>query len=127
VGWWGLFVFLALGLLLEAFQGFKIRSYLDVSNETRRAMFRLAHAHGTLVSLLNVVFALWATSRLAPAPARLLRAGACLSAALVLLPGGFFLGGFFSRSGDPGLGVLLVPMGAAFLLTGVWFARPEKR
>ena len=41
-------------------------------------------------------------------------------AASVLLPGGFFLGGIAFYSGDPGLGVLLVPVGAVLLLTAVF-------
>jgi hypothetical protein len=38
----------------------------------------------------------------------------------VCLPGGFFLGGVSFYSGDPGLGVLLVPVGAVLLLAGVF-------
>ncbi len=40
-------------------------------------------------------------------------------AALVLVPGGFFLGGLFIHDGDPGLGILLLPPGAALLFAGV--------
>ena len=36
----------------------------------------------------------------------------CLIWATVLIPGGFFLGGFATFGGDPGLGVWLVPIGA---------------
>jgi hypothetical protein len=36
--------------------------------------------------------------------------------ASVLLPGGFFLGGVVFYSGDPGVGIALVPVGAAALL-----------
>src|SRR5882672_7973847 len=43
LGWWSIFVFAGLGLLLESFHGFKLGAYLDVSNETRRLMWRLAH------------------------------------------------------------------------------------
>ena len=43
-----------------------------------------------------------------------------LLSALILLPGGFFLGGLVIYSGDPGLGILLVPLGALFLLSGVF-------
>ena len=39
-------VFGTLGLVLETLHGFKIGAYLDVSNETRRLMWRLAHVHG---------------------------------------------------------------------------------
>jgi hypothetical protein len=45
----------------------------------------------------------------------------CLIGALVLLPGGFFLGGIVVYGGDPGLGVLLVPIGAALFLAAVFF------
>jgi len=57
-GWWSLLLFTALGLGLESLHGFKVRAYLDVSNETRRLMWTLAHAHGALLSVLHVVFGL---------------------------------------------------------------------
>ena len=53
VGWWSLLLFATLGLVLESLQGFKVRAYLDVSNETRRLMWTLAHAHGTLVGIVT--------------------------------------------------------------------------
>ena len=53
-GWWSLLLFATLGLVLESLQGFKVRAYLDVSNETRRLMWTLAHAHGTLGGLLHL-------------------------------------------------------------------------
>ena len=37
----------------------------------------------------------------------------------VLMPVGFFLGGVWIYGGDPGLGVLLVPIGAAALFVAV--------
>ena len=40
-------------------------------------------------------------------------------AAGLILPMGFFLGGSFIYAGDPGLGILLVPLGAIFLLIAV--------
>ena len=45
-----------------------------------------------------------------------------LLAANVLLPAGFFLGGLFLHAGDPGLGILLVPLGAVALFLGVLLA-----
>ena len=45
-GWWALGFYLLLGLVLEAFHATKAGLYLDVGNETRRLLFRLAHAHG---------------------------------------------------------------------------------
>jgi hypothetical protein len=39
--------------------------------------------------------------------------------AAVLLPAGFFLGGIVIYDGDPGLGVWLVPIGAALLFYSI--------
>jgi hypothetical protein len=120
-GWWSLFVFATLGLSLELLHGFKVRAYLDVSNETRRLMWTLAHAHGTLLALVHVVFGL-CVATFPDFGARSLRLiSRSLMAASVLLPGGFFLGGIAFYSGDPGLGVLLVPVGAVALLTAVFY------
>ncbi len=119
VGWWSLLVFLTLGLVLEALSGFKVGLYLDVSNSTRRLMWTLAHAHGTLLSVLNLVFAL--SLRLAPdwKESRRATASRSLLGALALMPLGFFLGGARIHGGDPGLGVLLVPPGAFLLFVAV--------
>ena len=57
VGWWSFLLFATFGLVLESLQGFKIRAYLDVSNETRRLMWTLAHAHGVLIGVLHLCFA----------------------------------------------------------------------
>jgi hypothetical protein len=120
-GWWSLFVFATLGLSLELLHGFKVRAYLDVSNETRRLMWTLAHAHGTLLALVHIVFGL-CVAAFPDFSARSLRLiSRALMAASVLLPGGFFLGGIAFYSGDPGLGVLLVPVGAVALLTAVFY------
>lgn len=120
IGFWGLLFFLALGLGLEALHGYKVAFYLAVENEPRRLAWRLAHAHGTLLSLVNVVFGLTLESRHAPGAATAERASRLLLAATLLLPGGFLLGGFFVHGGDPGLGVLLVPLGALALFGAVW-------
>ncbi|HEV8547490.1 MAG TPA: hypothetical protein VGQ57_00655, partial [Polyangiaceae bacterium] len=119
LGFWGLAVFVTLGVLLEALHGFKVGFYLEVANEPRRLAWRLAHAHGTLLSLLNVVFGLTLDSRFTPEASRSARASRLLVLATVLVPAGFFLGGFFIAGGDPGLGVLLVPGGAVALLLAV--------
>ncbi|MBX3187296.1 MAG: hypothetical protein KF819_09780 [Labilithrix sp.] len=108
-GFWGLTAYIALGALLEIFHAFKVASYLDVGRETTRLLLRLAHAHGTLLSLVNVVFALTARAR----PEAVSRfASAALLSALVLLPAGFLLGGIWAHDGDPGIGIVLVPAGA---------------
>ncbi len=118
-GWWSLLVFLTLGLVLEAMHGFKVRWYLDVTNETRRLLWRLAHAHGTLLGLLNLAFA-GSLAILPRRPDRWKRiASRCLVGASVLMPSGFFLGGFVIYEGDPGLGILLLPIGAILLFVAV--------
>ena len=121
-GWWSLLAFLSLGAVLETFHGFKIGWYVDVSNETRRLMWTLAHTHGTLFSLVHVVFAL--SLRSSPGIRRgwLRVASPCLIGATLLLPGGFLLGGTVIYSGDPGVGILLVPLGALLLLIAVFLA-----
>jgi len=118
-GYLGLLVFLTLGVVLEALHAFKLGLYLDVESEPRRLAWRLAHAHGTLLSLINVVYGLTLDSRFAPERTVSERASRLLLVATLLLPGGFFLGGFFVHGGDPGPFVLLVPFGALALLAGV--------
>ena len=119
IGWWGLLLFLTLGLALEAFHGLKLGWYLDVDVSVRRLMLTLAHTHGTLLALVNLAFA-WAVSSHADwgGTSRTV-ASYCLGGATVLLPGGFFLGGIFIYSTDPGVGVLLVPLGGVLLLMGI--------
>jgi hypothetical protein len=119
-GWWSLLMFAALGLALESLHGFKVRAYLDVSNETRRLMWTLAHAHGTLLALIHIVFGLAVRAGAVPAAAGARPISMSLIAASVLLPGGFFLGGVAFYAGDPGVGVLLVPAGAVLLLFAVF-------
>jgi len=116
LGYGALAVFVTLGLALETLHAFKVGAYLDVGNETRRLMWRLAHAHGTLLALLHVVYAL--TMRAAPRTASSL-ASACLGAALLLIPGGFFLGGVTVHGGDPNPAVLAVPAGFVALVVAL--------
>ncbi|PYL08423.1 MAG: hypothetical protein DME33_07455 [Verrucomicrobia bacterium] len=116
-GWWSLLVFLCVGAVLEALHGFKIGWYVDVGNETRRLMFTLAHAHGTLLALVNVAAGLMVRTveRFTLRPS----VSFALIWAAILLPAGFFLGGIVIYDGDPGLGVWLVPIGALLLFYGV--------
>lgn len=116
-GWWSLLFWLALGLGLEALHGFKAGWYLDVGLEMRRLMLTLAHAHGTLLALVNLAagFTLRTVKGCElprPASWALLGAGG-------LLPLGFLLGGLKIHGGDPGVGVVLVPVGGLLLLYGV--------
>lgn len=115
-GLWGLAVFVVLGLVLESLHAFKAPFYLDAGQETARLLLRLAHAHGTLVCLINVVYALVLRAR--PEAASVV-GSTCMLASAFLLPLGFLLGGLFAHGGDPGLGVILVPPGALALAAGI--------
>ena len=78
-------------------------------------MWRLAHAHGTFMGIVHLVFA-WSTTLLPSWTISAQRmAGSLLTAASVLIPGGFFLGGLWHYEGDPGLGIVLLPIGAILL------------
>ena len=115
VGWWSLAGFGLLGLVLETLHGFKVPAYLDVPHETRRLMWTLAHAHGSLLGLVHI--ALSTTLRNAQFESRRIGAASTsLLAASVLLPVGFFLGGLQFYAGDPGIGIALVPVGAALTI-----------
>ena len=153
-GWWSLLVFLTLGIVLEAMHGFKVAWYINVGMETRRLMWRLAHAHGAFLGLVHVALAMSIhltcvvsptpptteahpsqASRQArrrnkadrgqskPGPKRITSwhhwASRSLMGASVALPGGFFLGGLVVRGGDPGLGILVLPVGALLLFLAV--------
>ena len=116
-GWWSLLIFLSLGGILEALHGFKIGWYVNVVNETRRLTFTLAHTHGTLLAVVNIVAGLTvrAVERFTLRPS----VSFGLIWAAILLPGGFFLGGLVIYDGDPGLGVWLVPVGATLLFYSI--------
>ncbi len=116
IGWWTLLLFLTLGIVLEAMHGLKLNYYLGVDAETRRLMWTLAHTHGTLIALIHLAYAL--TLRALPGSGGLWPSY-CLTGAGVLMPLGFFLGGLFHYSGDPGLGIFLVPPGGLLLFISV--------
>lgn len=115
-GFLTLTAFLLLGGLLEALHGFKVAWYVAPAAETRRLLWTLAHAHGTLAGLLHLAFAAAVAHLEAGRARRVASVGLTLGG--LLLPLGFFLGGLVVWGGDPGLGVALVPPGAALLLAG---------
>ena len=120
-GWWSLLAFLSFGIVLEVMHGLKIGWYLDVDTAPRRLMWTLAHAHGTLLALVHIGFALTVHTFPGPDDQQWRRtASPCLIGASILLPGGFFLGGVFIYGGDPGIGILLLPIGALLLLVAVF-------
>jgi hypothetical protein len=123
-GWILLAVSLPLGLTLEVLHGFKVRGYL--ASEVRREMWRLAHAHGTLLGLMCLAFAALAERHIADVDARRkisrdLRFGA------VLMPLGFFLGGILNYEGDPSLGITLVPIGGLLVISALLRAARTSR
>src|SRR5262249_59851681 len=94
-------------------------AYLDPSHRMRRLMWTLAHTHGTLLSVVNIVFAVGLAQFGRWTDRRLKLASVFLINALVLLPAGFFLGGIGHSEVDPSPGVLLVPVGALLLAAAV--------
>lgn len=111
-GWASLALFALGGLLLETAHGFKWPPLVD--HETRRLMWRLAHAHGALIGLLHLALAgQLAGDRFGPPVGP---ASPALIGAGVLMPAGFVLGGAWFYEGDPGLGIALVPLGAVALI-----------
>jgi membrane protein DedA with SNARE-associated domain len=80
-------------------------------------MFTLAHAHGTLLGLVNIAAGLTARNveRFELRPSL----SFALIWAAILLPVGFFLGGVLTYGGDPGLGIWLVPVGAMLLFYSI--------
>ena len=83
-------------------------------------MWTLAHTHGTLLSILNIVFALSVHQISSWKETTRTLASRCLLGALVFMPIGFFLGGVRIYGGDPGLGSALVLPGAFFLFLAVF-------
>ena len=111
-GWISLAAWIVFGLLIEGLIGFRSPALLDDS--VRREMFRLAHAHGTLLNLVLITAAICARLELIRL-GRLTSLG--LRTAVILLPIGFLLAGIWHFKDDPGVAILLVPLGALLLLT----------
>jgi hypothetical protein len=114
-GWLLLAIALPFGVTLEGLHGFKVQAYL--ASEMRREMWRLAHAHGTLLGILCLVAAVVADAHIPEAIRG--RVLAMVRWGAVLMPLGFFLGGVLNSEGDPSLGILLVPPGALLLVVAL--------
>jgi len=110
-GWISLALWIAFGILIEGFSAFRSPAYLD--DAVRREMFRLAHAHGTLLNLVLLGAAICGRLDLIRL-GRMTSLGLC--AAAVLLPAGFLFAGLWHFKDEPGLAILLVPAGAVLLL-----------
>lgn len=115
LGWLIVTTFVLLGALLDALHAFKVGYYLDVGAETRRLMWTLAHAHGLGLGIVHMGFAATVAHSPSLPIAATARASGALSLATILMPTGFFLGGFGTLDGDPGPGIFVVPLGGLVL------------
>jgi hypothetical protein len=98
------------GLLLDSFMGLKQLFYL--SNPIRREMWRLAHTHGTLMTLVFLAYVHFRGI------AKKQHENMMFIGAL-LMPVGFFLGGIVTTEIDPFVGVFLVPIGGLLFVLGL--------
>lgn len=113
-GWIGLAIWMSAGLLFEGLIGFRVPLYL--ADEVRREMFRLGHAHGTLLNIILLLYGLCIRSGAVDLGAA---ASVCLRAGSILMPLGFVLGGAFHYESDPGALVFLAPLGGLLVIFGV--------
>jgi hypothetical protein len=113
-GWISLAFWMSFGLLVEGLIGFRMPALLD--DPVRREMFRLAHAHGTVFNVVLIVATICARVELVTFT-RL--SSLALRLGVLLLPGGFLLGGIWHFKNDPGFGVWLVPCGALLMIFSV--------
>lgn len=102
---------MAFGLLIEGLIGYRIPALMD--DAVRREMFRLAHAHGTLLNLVLLAAVIGARLEMVKLEGATAKA---LALGVLLMPLGFLLGGVWHYKGDPGLGIFLVPAGAILLI-----------
>jgi hypothetical protein len=112
-GWLGTAFWMTFGLLLEGLLGYKIPAYL--SDTQRRELFQLAHAHGTLLSLVLLIAALCAKSFAVEIP-RL--AQLALRIGSIFMPLGFLFAGISHPEGDPGIAIWIVPVAAVMVIFG---------
>lgn len=110
-GWTALFLFLSFGSLLEGLLGFKSVGLL--MDPLRRELWSLAHFHGAMLAIINLVYSQWAEN-ISVNQQNI--ASWLLIFGSILLPLGFFLGGIAHLEADPSLGIFLVPIGTLMLL-----------
>jgi len=102
------------GLLLEGLLGYKIPAYLN--DNLRRELFRLAHTHGALLSLVLIVTVICAKAEFIKPNTYAQNA---LRVGSVIMPLGFLLGGIWHFESDPGYLILLAPLGGVLMIFGV--------
>jgi hypothetical protein len=112
--WFGLAFWIAFGLLVEGLIGFRSPSYLQDS--VRREVFRLAHAHGTVLHLLFLIAVYFVRAGISSPPSAALWS---LRLGVLLMPLGFLLGGIWHYESEPGVGIFLSPLGGVMILFAV--------
>jgi hypothetical protein len=112
--WIALAVWMSFGLLFEGLIGFRSPYFLQ--DPLRRELWRLAHAHGTVLSILLLVVGLYLYRALIEPPLFALWA---LRLGTVLMPVGFLLGGIGHYESDPSFAVVLAPLGGVMIIFGV--------
>jgi len=112
--WFGLLFWMSMGLLFEGLIGYRSPAYLQ--DALRRELFRLAHAHGALLSILLLVMNLYLLKQLISPPKIAVRA---LQAGVVLMPFGFLLGGVWHYESDPNFLIFLSPLGGLLIIFGI--------
>ena len=118
-GWILILVAALGGTTLEALLAWKVPLYVDAASSTTRLMLRLFHAHAALLGLLCIAWALTAHVSGWIESVRIQWIDRFLRVSSILVPGGFLLGVWGSRGGDPGPGIALTPIGALLLVSGL--------
>jgi hypothetical protein len=111
-GWWTLFTWAGSGAVLDGLHAFRIAAYLD--HPLRRELLTWAHVHGVGLALVLLAYAAVGNVERAGHAGRLLRV------ASLAMPLGFALSLLGHSEADPGPAILLVPIGALCLLTGLF-------
>lgn len=106
-------LFVASGLWLEANLGLRLAGI--TADPLRREFLRLGHAHGGVLAILNLGLA-FAMDRLQTPAAWARKIRWASLTGVVLVAGGFVVGGLTHGPTDPGPAVLVVPAGAMCLL-----------
>lgn len=112
--WFGLLFWMSVGLLFEGLIGFRSPAYLQ--DPLRRELFRLAHAHGTVLSILLLVVNLYLVNGLIAPPKVAIRA---LQTGVLIMPLGFLLGGAWHYESDPNFLIFLSPLGGLLIIFGI--------
>lgn len=113
-GWIGVAIWMSFGLLIEGLIGFRSPAYLQ--DAVRRELFRLAHTHGTVLSILLLVAYLHLTNGSVEPPGPAIWS---LRIGTIVMPAGFLLGGIWHYESDPGLLIFLAPLGGLLVIFGV--------